>query len=569
MVKRILISILLGLLVYFVADTILSKFNLSSSNESIKVFFKVKLKKEDRFRLFYKRFNADKHQGNISYNVYPEASKYEIVVFEIPSNEIVFLRVDLGFNPLNDSIEIKDFHIKFDDRILRIDDLEKAFYPNSNATILGNVVTTNSTKINGKTNYFPIMNAKKETIKSIQEIVNKPLRIPYYSLISILIGLTTFVYFFSESKPYIYAKKYQLGITLIFCSVIYIPLILTLFGISYNSNLENRNLIKKPKFILADLDKYPSSFTKYFNGNFPFRSILIEIESKLKYSLFNSVIDPEKTLVGKDGWIFISKSFNIYPSYTRSNLLKSEELKAFVQKRINIKKGLNKKGVKYFHTFYPNKHTIQDNYLPSRYRIQQADTVSKVDQVINYIDQNNLDYEIIDVRPVLRAVKDSMQIYRKADTHWNELGAFVAYKHIFERISQKEGRIKPLDYDDIEIRWKESGIGGNVNLLGIRDTSYVKDVVPIINTPIAKNEFEIRKIDSKNHAGKSDIYINKNIRGNLVAVIYHDSFTKAMKKYIAQHFRKTVFIWNHYEGKYVEIHKPDIVLVGYCERVFK
>lgn len=61
---------------------------------------------------------------------------------------------------------------------------------------------------------------------------------------------------------------------------------------------------------------------------------------------------------------------------------------------------------------------------------------SRMDQLISHLEQTHSPVQILDLRPALLEAKKHQQIYLKTDSHWNDYGAFIAYRVLLDAIKQ-------------------------------------------------------------------------------------------------------------------------------------
>jgi hypothetical protein len=109
-------------------------------------------------------------------------------------------------------------------------------------------------------------------------------------------------------------------------------------------NYENRNLAEKPVFSFAEVDSYPSDYEDYYNDNFPFRSKLITLNSRISYQILGEGVG--SAVVGKDGWLFLG-SKDAIDTYTNSILFTQDELKQITAYLNSINDYCEKNGKKF------------------------------------------------------------------------------------------------------------------------------------------------------------------------------------------------------------------------------
>jgi hypothetical protein len=225
---------------------------------------------------------------------------------------------------------------------------------------------------------------------------------------------------------------------------------------------------------------------------------------------------------------------------------------------------LEKRGIHYLFLVVPEKHTVYPEFLPEV--MAPVKPQSALDQIISYVAQHTK-VRILDVRPALLAGKPLGCLYYKTDTHWNTLGAFIAYQQIMARVQAWYPDVKPhqisnyssedrrVSGDLASIAGMESELPEAENRLVPKfksSTRFISDAGELIDFP----RFPIDRVRSENPAAP----IPK-------LVMFRDSFSTAMLPYLAEHFRSAVFLWRSFDATVVEQEKPDIVIEEIAERV--
>ena len=90
--------------------------------------------------------------------------------------------------------------------------------------------------------------------------------------------------------------------------------------------------------------------------------------------------------------------------------------------------------------------------------------------------------KIVRLKESLLEKKKEEQVFFKTDTHWNEIGAYTAYKTIIENMN-KWGILKNLPvsvtFEDAQRKGEFSAMLGNINLL--QEESFKQIVIPSQN----------------------------------------------------------------------------------------
>jgi len=348
-----------------------------------------------------------------------------------------------------------------------------------------------------------------------------------------------------------------IGLTLI---TLTIPSLLTLFDIKLIENCEKRELHTFPSFSFSE--KFIDDFENYFDDNFGLRNSMISWGSSIKVNLFKSSVHPQNVKFGKSGWLFYNKiDGGIFNSYTHQNLLPNKELDSLVEVWENRKINLENKGIKYIMAVWPNKSTIYPDHIPFTMQAQIKDTLSKTDQILNFLSSSKSSIPFIAVRSKFMEEKKKNQLYRKLDTHWNEIGAFYAYRYFMEETSNILG-VVPYHLDDFTITYHDESKGDLLNMLGICETNSFSENNPTLR--LKDNTLSTTK--SGGNYKNSLIFKNEKCGNRLKVLIFRDSFTDALIPFFKTHFYETHFVWFDYQNHIVDTIKPDIVITSFVER---
>ena len=348
-----------------------------------------------------------------------------------------------------------------------------------------------------------------------------------------------------------------IGLTLL---TLTIPALLALLDVKLVENCEKRELHTLPTFSISE--KFIDDFENYFDDNFGLRNSLINWGSSIKVNLFKSSVHPQNVKFGKSGWLFYNKiDGGIFNSYAHRNLLSNEELKSLVEVWENRKINLESKGIKYIMAVWPNKSTIYPEHIPLTMKAQIKDTLSKTNQILNFLHSSKSSIPFITVRTNLLEEKKKNKLYRKLDTHWNQVGAFYAYQYFMEKTSDILG-VVPYNLEDFTIKYHCESKGDLLSMLGICETNSFSETNPTLQ--LTDNNLTITKSEGKYK--NSLTFKNKKCDNRLKVLIFRDSFTDALIPFFKNHFYETHFVWFDYQKHIVDTLKPDIVITSFVER---
>lgn len=320
------------------------------------------------------------------------------------------------------------------------------------------------------------------------------------------------------------------------------------------------------------LNEFPSQFTAFFNDHYGLREKLVERSQHLKKKYLNK--SPTWMVIrGEDDWLFADRRDSLR-DHIGLDRLDIGALAGIQQQLIDKQAWLATKGIEYFFVPVPNKMTLYAQYLPERIRDYSGVTV--LDQVLAYLQEQAQFYRYTNLEPVLADYQDShpdTALYYRTDSHWNSLGAFVAYRHIMHRLMQFLPRLEPpLSLEQMELHQvRHDGDLSNIINVGGQARETSQDLVPrqrcARETDQPLYTVDQAEFEKQNH--KMVPETNGCEQRSLSAVIVHDSFGAHLKPFFSESFSRVVFINNRAEEKLesiLESEKPDLLLEILIER---
>ena len=356
--------------------------------------------------------------------------------------------------------------------------------------------------------------------------------------------------------------KKELTIALLFFLAIFLPVSGMWLKLDRFKQLnENRQLAKPPP--LGFTTVFRSAYTRYFNDHFGFRSSLVRANFIFRHD-FLGVSPSNRVVFGKNGWLFYTgdreiEDFRGITKYDAKTLEKWA--KTLEMKRI----WLEKRGIRYLFIVPPNKSSIYGEFLPDSYNRVRESTA--LDELFEYLKMHTR-VKVVDFRQALLAAKSKERVYHRTNTHWNEYGAFIAYRQIMKPVVQWFPSLRIQTVDDYLIE-KKIGEGGDLaDMMG--GTEYIKE--EYINLkPLDNNLFKIEDIDD---IAKSPITFEQNDSSFPRVLIFRDSFFSSVAPFLAVHFQHSKYYWQNWNTstpieEIVKSQKPDIVIEEIVERLVK
>ena len=223
-----------------------------------------------------------------------------------------------------------------------------------------------------------------------------------------------------------------------------LPLILFLVGFKDpKPSSENKALASLPDFTIKKLDPFPEAFDAWFNDHFVFRNSLVATYNKLFIHEFHFSPKPKLVGLGKENWIFLMNNEvnNFRGKMPVFNYIFNRSIEE-INWRYDTCKAL---GAEFVLVILPSKPTVYSEYLPDY--ISKAADSTFTERFIGRV-VPKLKCSFIDLRPALINAKKSKKVFYKSDNHWNNNGAFVAYKALIDSLNAKGYDLSGLPITD-------------------------------------------------------------------------------------------------------------------------
>ncbi len=212
-------------------------------------------------------------------------------------------------------------------------------------------------------------------------------------------------------------------------------------------NYENRTLAEFPSFENTNLQEFPSQFENYLGDNAPFRNQFMTLNAAI--NMMFGIVNSSDVLLGEENWLFLkdvsdSKSISDFQGLTSY----SEEQKQQVAQQINeLQSILNERQIELVIVFAPAKEGVYSNYMPSY--IPVINEQSRVEALVLHLEQNTNVPVVFPKDSLINAAK-SADVYFKYDTHWNEIGAYIAAQEVYKAMGFNYNSELP-EYEQIQV----------------------------------------------------------------------------------------------------------------------
>ena len=183
-----------------------------------------------------------------------------------------------------------------------------------------------------------------------------------------------------------------------------------------------------PKFIVDGRinDDFGDELETWFSKSFAFRGKVVDAFSAFRENVLKTGND--QVIVGKDGFLFFAETID---AYTGEKPMTEDEISSVADALLSLQNYATRHGADFIFAPAPDKATVYPDKMPARY-IKCADGESDLDKLLYALDALGVNY--VDLRTTLTDAAESSLVYHKRDTHWNGLGARVAWESIADRL---------------------------------------------------------------------------------------------------------------------------------------
>jgi hypothetical protein len=271
-------------------------------------------------------------------------------------------------------------------------------------------------------------------------------------------------------------------------------------------------------------------------------------------------------ILGQNGWLFHGGLYLDY--YRATEPFTSKKLEMWRRLLESRQDWLAARGIPYLLVFVPIKSDIYPEFMPRVYHRLRAE--SRLDQLKAHLIAHS-SLKLLDLREPLLAAKSEGQIYYRADTHWNNRGAYAGYARILETLSSRFHQLDPIPRSTFS-EHIYTDPARNLALMLAMSNAYRESYsdLKLIRPRLAHEVSETIARGgppAELWTGGPDIVFECPDRTLPRAVMFRDSFATWLVPLLSEHFQRIVYSWQYtMEHKLIERERPDIVIQEMVER---
>lgn len=305
-----------------------------------------------------------------------------------------------------------------------------------------------------------------------------------------------------------------------------------------------------------------SAFRATFADWLPGHNWMLALHSRLVLKLFHTSPAPE-VIAGDSGWLYYN-SENSLDGYRGVKHFSNRRLGILRDHLENRRRELAARGIGYLIVIAPDKHTAYAEHMPTRYNRVGP---TQLDQLAAEL-QGHPEIPFLDLRDSIHQAKDQGLLYYLTDSHWNELGAWIAYQTIARRLQTTYPALQMAPTGDYIRHPRLTTRGDLARVLGLggplRESE--QHFVPV--RARARPEDGLAWGFSDRVTREKGLAFTSSSDGEIPSVlIFHDSFGEALAPFLSPHFQRAIYSWQRSDDQELidQVH-PTLVIDECVER---
>lgn len=279
----------------------------------------------------------------------------------------------------------------------------------------------------------------------------------------------------------------------------------------------------------------------------------------IKYPL--KTTENQNVILGQSNWLYLN-DINI-DLYTGKLSISDGEIKKYVSDLEYLVELCKKAGKRITFLIVPEKEEIYPEYMPT---MDIVDDVERTIHIRNYMVEKKKDIRYIYPKEELLFAKPKYLVYRKYDTHWNDVGAYIAAKKLFDIVGKKSEPLRNIKLEKINSQNNELGAYGGIDLSRYpKSFEYIVDYKPGIytkfeNVPGKEGKVSVKAISDTKNEDKL-LLIGDSFLQSLVKFLYKEYnilYVNSFQDVIEQRIDHEAFV--------NEVKDADNILIELVER---
>jgi len=343
----------------------------------------------------------------------------------------------------------------------------------------------------------------------------------------------------------------------VFMALITVPMLAfpAVRGFIDTGNRENRRMTSFSEVIDAPYTDKPALFSEYYNDNLPFKNQIITLVSLMSMRFFRTTASP-LVVMGEEGWLFFNNigQDNPVSDVTGQTAFSAEELELVRENIARRAEDLRGRGIDFHILLIPNKEAIYKEYLPAYLRSRVA-AESRTDMLASFL--NSETQTVVYPGEVLARHASDYRLYYKYDSHWNELGAYLAARELF---ADMEIELPGLEQCELAPAAPSKDLAMLAGVSDFCNDDYAYQIKHFGTSVTVDTEYLLNGI----------VRYTSDAADKRTVLVIGDSYFEALKRCFYNQFADVIEvnrnIAEYDPNKLIKQHKPDIVVLQLVER---
>jgi alginate O-acetyltransferase complex protein AlgJ len=316
----------------------------------------------------------------------------------------------------------------------------------------------------------------------------------------------------------------------------------------------DRSLIHAPGLILY-----------YVKESMGFRGALVHARAWFAWNLLGISSAPE-SVVRADPWMFLRQD-RVIEDFRRSDPFSYAELERWRVVLEARAAWLAARGSRFLLVLAPNKETVYAEDMPAWFTREPGP--SRLEQLRAHLAKTS-PLEVLDLTDTLVAHKRDGRLYHYTDTHWNDLGAFLAYRALAARLEPWFPGLHPLEDRDLVHETRVTPGGDLARICGLKNELLEpQNQVRLASTsaPATYPDGSPVTYDRMDPFGRPR-FDTRDATGEIPsATIVRDSFGEALVPFLSHHVKEAIWLWRYdFPLDVIEQQHPSLVIQEIAER---
>jgi hypothetical protein len=269
-------------------------------------------------------------------------------------------------------------------------------------------------------------------------------------------------------------------------------------------------------------------FSAEYERTNPMRRDLLRLYMGLKVRVLGAA-SIATLVVGRDRWLFVGRESPMVDErryFLGLRPFSEAELDGWCRVLEERRRWLAGRGIAYRLVVAPNKSSIYPEKMPAGYPHGRR---TRLDQLGERLGVAVPGFPLIDLRQALRAGKSRGPVYWPTDSHWNDLGCYLAYRAIALSLASEFPALRPRPKQDF------------VFVPGPRSRD-LEEMLLIPWEPPGPfwrmvQKTPLPEVVATAEAGGAGALLRCRGAALKSAIVIHDSFGETLKPLLARHFR--------------------------------